>query len=400
MERVQRISSVSDLLEAATEAGDPPACACAALVDGELVHESAHGASPDGTPTRAHSVFDLASVTKAAATTAAVATLVARGALSLDTPVAERLPGFSQQGKERVTVRELLAHRSGLPAWRPLFVEVMHDAVAGECFAPDGAPDAAAWARGRAIVLDQVEAAPLEHPGERVYSDLGFLALGALIEATCGQRLNRFCEDALFAPLGLHEELGFVDLAAGASWIDDRHVLPTGRTRPREPAPGQEGLYPIPEQPERFDPGRVDDDNAFAMGGVAGHAGLFGTARAVASFGMALLEELDGSGGPLGLQETLHTLFTIDEAAKGPQRGLGLDVPSGESSSLGAILGRGPRGAFGHLGFTGCSLWLDLDRRLSVALLSNRTLPGRHRVDGIRTLRRSVHDALARAIDA
>ena len=396
---MQRIESVSDVLEAATSVGDPPASACAAIVDGELMHESAHGASPDGTPTRAHSLFDVASVTKAVATSAAVATLIARGALTLDTPIVERLPGFGEHGKERVTVRELLAHRSGLPAWEPLFVEAMRDAVAGECFAPGGAPSAAAWARGRAIVLEQVEGARLEHPGERVYSDLGFLALGALVEATSGQRLHRFCEEALFAPLGLHEELGFVDLAAGPSWIDEAHVLPTGRTRPREPAPGQEGLYAIPEQPERLDPGRVDDDNAFAMGGVAGHAGLFGTARAVASFGMALLEELDGSGGPLGLQDVLRTLFTIDASPKGPPRGLGFDVRTGETSSLGAILGTGPRGAFGHLGFTGCSLWLDLDRRLSVALLSNRTLPGRDRVEGIRSLRPQVHDALARAVD-
>src|SRR5690606_12689375 len=181
---------------------------------------------------------------------------------------------------------------------------------------------------------------------------------------------------AIFTPLGLAGDLGFVDLSRASSWLDGRHVVPTGRTRPREPAPGQEALVPPPASSEDA-PGRVDDDNAFAMGGVAGHAGLFGTARAIAVLGARILDELEDRGR-LGLGEVLRVFAAVDPADGPPPRGLGFDRPAPEGSSAGALLGRaGPRGAIGHLGFTGCSLWIDLDRRLSVALLTNRTYPGR-----------------------
>jgi CubicO group peptidase (beta-lactamase class C family) len=392
--RPRSLPEPTALLARATDRGDPPAAACCALVDGAVVHESAHGAGPDGAAARLDSVFDLASVTKVVATTSAVAVLVARGALTLDAPVARWLPRFSAAGKERVTVRELLGHRSGLPAWRPFFADLMEAPPTAALFAPEGPGDDAAWDRGRAAVLDAVFAEPLERPGRRVYSDLGFLTLGALVEAASGASLDAFCREALWAPLGV--ELGYVDLRARPSGPSGRHVLPTGRTRPREPAPGQERLYAVPPQPARPDAGRVDDDNAFAMGGVAGHAGVFGTAGAVARFGAALLEELEGADR-LGCGGVLRSFFAVDPA-EGPPRGLGFDVPTGPRSSAGRFFGRGPRGAFGHLGFTGCSLWLDLDRRLSVALLTNRTFPGRDRVAGIRALRPAVHDALARAL--
>ena len=244
-------------------------------------------------------------------------------------------------------------------------------------------------------MLDGVFAAELEVPGRRVYSDLGFLALGALLEAVTRQRLDRFCDGHLHR--GGARELGFVDLREGTGWLADRHVLPTGRTRPRAPAPGQERLDAVPDQRPRPDAGRVDDDNAYAMGGIAGHAGVFGTARGVARFGMALLDELAGEAR-LGIgPDALRAFTAIDAAALGPPRALGFDVPTGPASTAGG-LGDGPRGAIGHLGFTGCSLWLDLDRRLSVALLTNRTLEGRDRVDGIRALRPAVHAAIREAL--
>ncbi len=382
------IAELARLLDDAVGAGHPPAACACALVDGAVVHESAHGA-------RADSVFDLASVSKLAATTLSVAKLVASGALALDAPVARWLPRFGARGKEGVTVRELLGHRSGLPAWSPFFVEVMGDPRTAALFAAD--PPASGWSIGREIVLSGVFDAPLERRGRRVYSDLGFLALGALVEEVAGASLDAFAASAVFAPLGLEGDLGFVDLSRSASWLDDRHVLPTGRTRPREPAPGQEEVVPAPRSTGE-PPGRVDDDNAFAVGGVAGHAGLFGTARAIATLGARVLDEVDGRGA-LGLGETLRAFVELDPA-DGPPRSLGFDRPAPEGSSAGALLGRaGPRGAIGHLGFTGCSLWVDLDRRLSVALLTNRSYPGRRFVEPIRALRPAFHDALCRAID-
>lgn len=358
------IEELSARLEEAVARGDPPAAQCCVIGAGSVVHSSAHAISTDG-------LFDLASVTKVVATTSAIAVLLARGELALDAPVARWLPAFGAEGKDRVTLRELLGHRSGLPAWEPFFT----------------------WARDREAVIDAVFAAELAHPsGTRVYSDLGFIALGALVEEVSGERLDRFGRESLWAPLGLAEDLGFLPIGEPAPWSEGRPIAPTGRTRPREPAPGQEQLYSVPAQPPREVPGEVDDDNAWVMGGVAGHAGVFGTAEAVARFGALLYEEAEGAGR-LGVGELLRSeLFAEDPAASGPARALGFDVPTGPSSSVGSRFGRGPRGAVGHLGFTGCSLWIDRDRALSVALLTNRTLEGRHRVEGIRSLRPAVHE--------
>ncbi len=377
------------LLEEAVGSGHPPAASACAIVDGRVVHQSAHGAEPSN-------VFDVASVTKVAATTLSVAKLIARGELSLDAPVARWLPRFAANGKDRVTVRELLGHRSGMPAWAPLFVEVMDDPQTAALFEQDASPSPEMWALARRHVVECVLDAPLEKPGRRVYSDLGFITLGALVEEVAGTCLDAVAREAVFEPLGLEEELGFVDLSAPSRWMDGRHVLPTGRTRPREPAPGQESLYRVPPQERRDDVGRVDDDNAFAMGGVAGHAGVFGTARALASLGWLVIEELEGAAR-LGSGEVLRSFVPIDPA-DGPPRSLGFDRVAPEGSSAGSQLGRGPKGAIGHLGFTGCSLWIDLDRRLSVALLTNRTYHGRQNVQGIRALRPAFHDALCRSL--
>ncbi len=370
------MSPLELLLDAAVALGEPPAAQCCVVVGGAVVHQSAHGCEAD-------SVFDVASVTKVVATTSALASLVAAEELHLDEPAARWLPSVDP----RVTLRSLLGHRSGLAAWRPLFTRVMADPIAGACFDPSGASaSAAAWARARTMVLEDVLGSPLEVVGRRVYSDLGFITLGAVVEAACGQRLDRWCAQELHAGY----DLGYVDLADPASsWLVGRHVLPTGHTRPREPAPGQRDSFSVPPQPRRLDAARVDDDNAFAMGGVAGHAGVFGTARAVASF-------VYDTWVSERLGETREQFLALDPA-DGPPRALGFDVPT-PGSTAGA-LGRGRR-VYGHLGFTGCSVWIDLDRDLCVALLTNRTLPGRAHVAGIRALRPAVHDAVAQMFPA
>ncbi|MFK7988330.1 MAG: serine hydrolase domain-containing protein [Sandaracinaceae bacterium] len=377
------IEAVTQLIDAACDLGDPPAVACAVIHRGALVHSSAHGGDATG-PTTTKSVFDVASVSKVLATTVAVARLVSDGALTFDTDVRGVLPDYPHTS----SVRALLGHRSGLAAWRPFFVEVMQDPIAGRAFIERGAPSDA-FTRGRALVLEGVFATPLEHPGKRVYSDLGFITLGALVEAVAGASLEVFSR-AHFA-----EDMGFVNLAQSDRWLDDRHVPPTGQTRPREPAPGQEALFTVPEQTPRPDARRVDDDNAFAMGGVAGHAGVFATAEAVARFGSRILDTAEG-GDALGVSPAVMEQLMRIDPADGPARALGFDVPTGTTSTAGT-LGRGPKGAVGHLGFTGCSLWMDRDRQLSVALLTNRTFPGRRHVKGIRALRPLVHSAVAAA---
>jgi CubicO group peptidase (beta-lactamase class C family) len=233
--------------------------------------------------------------------------------------------------------------------------------------------------------------------GKRVYSDLGFIQLGLLVSEVTGSTLDRFCKKEIFEPMGL-TGTGFFDLASShrEPFEQGRRILPTGQTRPREPAPGQEALYKVPEQEPLLDPGQVDDDNAWAMGGVAGHAGLFSTAEDLAGFGWALQEELGGAD-LLGSGETFREFAAPDLSTRGARRGLGFDMPADEGSLSGSLLGQeGPLGAIGHLGFTGCSLWLDRDRRLVVALVTNRVFPSRANVDGIRIFRPEFHDAVVR----
>jgi CubicO group peptidase (beta-lactamase class C family) len=394
------ISALSRLLDGAVAAQVAPAVQACVIRDGAVVHSSAHGALPGGAPVGRDARFDVASVSKLV-TTAMAAALAERRALDLDAPVRRVLPGFT--GKDAVTPRHLLAHTSGLPAWEPLFARCAADPIAGALFPAvglEGARRTAAVERSRRILVEAALSAPLAgRTGERVYSDLGFVALGRLLEAAGGAGLAELADHLVLAPLGLRRT-GYVDLSApdlAARLAADRFV-PTGGTRPRAPAPGQEGRFAIAPQAPALDLGQVDDDNAYALGGIAGHAGIFSTAEDVARLGQLLLEEIDGAGR-LGAGATLGAFARPSPALSGPARGLGFDLPAGAGSAAGARFGKGgPRGAVGHLGFTGCSLWIDLDRRLSAALLTNRVFLGRANVEGIQRLRPEFHDLAIEAV--
>jgi CubicO group peptidase (beta-lactamase class C family) len=358
------MKALSRMLSQARRRGVFPAAQAAVIVHGKTVHTSAHGPEfPGGPPVEGFTRFDVASVTKVLSTTACVMRLVDDGQLDLDQPIGRWLPAAAAA---QVTPRELLAHRSGLPAWGTFFV------------GPEG-------------VMDQVLATPA---GEvrRVYSDVGFLLLGALIAAIAKQPLQDFAQEQVFARLDLYDT-GYVPLGTAG---EDPFVV-TGDTRPRHPAPGQEPLYTVPDQAPVLKPGEVDDDNAWALGGVAGHAGVFSTATDVAAFGLALLQDLQGAHR-LAAPHVIRSFVAPDRPELAPVRSLGFDRPSGKTSSIGTILGRGHQGAIGHLGFTGCSLWVDLDAELSVALLTNRVLPTRANVQ-IKRFRPTFHDAVALELD-
>jgi CubicO group peptidase (beta-lactamase class C family) len=173
-------------------------------------------------------------------------------------------------------------------------------------------------------------------------------------------------------------------------------VVSTGVCRPREPAPGQESLVPAPDPslPPDPRPGEVDDDNAFAMGGVAGHAGLFGTARELATLGNVILEELNGAHR-LAPQDVWEELARPDPTP-GSTRALGFDTPAPQDSSAGRHLAASR--AIGHLGFTGTSLWIDLTRHLAIALLTNRVHPSRANTQ-IKAFRPAFHDAVVEALE-
>jgi CubicO group peptidase (beta-lactamase class C family) len=294
-----------------------------------------------------------------------------RGALALDEPVAARIPDFQGPGKDRVTVRQLLAHASGLPAYRRYW------------------SSAASAASERWAIALMAAHEPLEYlPGTcSVYSDLGFILLGWLVERAAGLRLDVQAARGIIQPLGLTSTT-FVNLAdseARARLLANRSVAATQL---------------CPER-RRVVLGEVDDLNAYAMGGIAGHAGLFSDAADLGIFAGALCAAWKSPTGSNIVSRELIREFWSPAKMPGPIPGstwrLGWDGPAPEGSQAGR---RMSRDAVGHLGFTGCSLWIDPERELWIVLLSNRVHPEPaaatdHR---FRELRPRLHDAVLEAI--
>jgi CubicO group peptidase (beta-lactamase class C family) len=297
-------------------------------------------------------IWDLASLTKVIGLTTAVARLVDAGMVRLDAPVQRYLPAFAGPGKERVTVRHLLTHSSGLPSWRPLHKEAE-------------TPEAR-----RALVL----ATPLDTtPGTRyAYSDLGAITLGLMVERLTKRPLDAYLEARVFAPLRM----------ADTRYRPDSADLP--RTAPTEIDPWR----------QRHLRGEVHDENAWALGGVSGHAGLFSTAHDLARFARMYL-----NGGSLDgrrvLSRAVIRRFTTRQDSALSHRALGWETPNGQNSA-GSLLGRR---AFGHTGFTGTSIWMDPERDLFVILLSNRVNPSRQNTR-IGRVRVALADAVVQVVAA
>ncbi len=334
----------------------------------------------DAGPARPDSLFDLASLTKVVCSAAIACRLAARGVIRLDEPLSTWLS--FPLAAPHLTLTDLAFHRSGLPAFFPFFAEVArrHPTLFDGAPRPDQAPTRHAV---RAEVIERAGAVPVERtsPPRAVYSDVGFILLGEALSGAAGEPLDALFRRELAGPLGLDADFRPLTSPSG------RPAVRTGQLRPREPAPGQEGLWTCPSWPSRA--GEVDDDNAWVLGGVAGHAGLFATATAVARFGRAVLE---------GFVEPPGGRWVTDPLTPASSRAFGFDTPSLDNPSCGLRFGRkGPRGAIGHLGFTGTSLWIDLDRRLVVALLTNRVALGRTNTR-IRAFRPAFHDAVLDAL--
>jgi CubicO group peptidase (beta-lactamase class C family) len=388
------IPELSDLLDEAVAGGVAPGAAAAVLHRGRLIHDSAAGFAqqvPESIPLAEDTWFDLASLTKPLAVGLVALRLYTHGRLDLDAPVVDLVPTDVAHDWESIRITHLLEHRAGLPAWKPYFREL-------PALSPlfSGGTEAArtrAFAKGRAELpaLALRERLISVAGEETLYSDIGFLALGRILEQVGKAPLETLFRREVRAPLGL-TDIDYFDLRDPKPRARPACAA-TGLTRPRAPAPDQEeelaGMPLVPVGPR---PGEVDDDNAFACGGVAGHAGLFGTPRAVARIGQAFLEAAT-AGGTLAPTAMARRFL----GPGGGERGLSWERPTREGSSLGSHLGRGPLGAVGHLGFTGCSLWIDLDAELVVALCTNRTHLTRSNL-AIRHFRPRFHDAVARAI--
>ena len=285
-------------------------------------------------PVTPRSVFDLASLTKVVATTTAAMKLYEAGVLDLDAPVSRYLPAFGAGGKEAVTIRHLLTHTAGLPAFRPFHTEGVTT---------------------REGVLQAILSTPLEYePGSKsVYSDWGMISLALVIEALTERPFDEYVRDEIFTPLGMHDT-GF--RRAGEA---DPDAVPTER----------DALFR-----NRLIQGEVHDETAWILGGTAGHAGLFSTAADLARFAAMLATGGRLQGRPFLQEETIR-LFTTAVAPDAHSRALGWDTKSPEGySSAGPRFG--PR-SFGHTGFTGTSIWIDPDEQLYVILLTNRVYPTR-----------------------
>jgi CubicO group peptidase (beta-lactamase class C family) len=381
---------VSALLDAGARDGIYPAAQALVLHRGREVF-AAHAGEAVMT-TR----FDLASLTKVMATTAAFMRLWATGRLDPDVAVQRWLPD-SAVGKAGASVADLLYHRSGLPAFVPFFADVLRRIP--ELVRPDCPAARRATVRDE-VIRDASRIAP-EHSARSaaVYSDVGFILLGEILSRVAGAPLDVVYEEQVARPLGLAARYQAISRHSAE---DEQDVAPTGGTRPREPAPGQEEMW-APFLPAPSRPGEVDDDNAFVMDGVAGHAGLFGRARDVALFGQAVLDDLAGANriAPPPLWEGA---LAKDPLTPRSTRAFGFDTPPTFAErqppvvpSAGRHLGQLAPGAFGHLGFTGVSLWVDRARELVVALCTNRTYNGRANVR-IRELRPRFHDAVVEAV--
>ena len=320
---------------------------------------------PPPAPVTAATRFDLASLTKPLCTTALILLLVRERRLALDEPPPAPAPAG-------VTVRHLLAHASGLPAWRP-FHEAFHDH-------PEAPPPSA-----RTAILQAAAAEPPEcAPGEKtMYSDLGFIVLGWAIAQAAGARLDAWFAERIAAPLGLADRLGFRPARASAAPEDAANFAATERCPWRG----------------RVLAGEVHDDNAWAMGGVAGHAGLYGDADAVDRLARVFCDTASGRAPTAALFDPdLLRAFWQPAPFPPPARTLGWNLPAHEGySAAGSLLSRT---AVGHTGFTGTSVWIDPESGLAVTLLTNRVHPSRSAEGGIRALRPVLHDgavSLARA---
>lgn len=324
-------------------------------------------------PAAPDTIYDLASLTKPLATVPVFLALAARGRIALDDRLGDRWPRFAGTPWASVTMAHLLAHASGMPAWLPFAAELA--AAEGAAFA--GTPAA------RDRVVERIAATPPEAPpgARETYSDLGFITLGLLLERVGGAPLDRLFRDLVAAPLGLVDAF-FVPVHAGVP-----EALPPGllrRVAPTETCPTRRRLLR----------GEVHDDNAWLLGGVAGHAGLFATAGDVLDLAGAFVA--GARGGATGPFAGVDALLTRRAGPPGATRVMGFDTPAPAGSAAGD---RAPPGTVGHLGFTGTSLWVDPATGAAIALLTNRVHPSREN-DAIRRVRPALHDAAWRAIAA
>ena len=354
------LSSVLGVVRAHIEDKTMPGAVVLIARHGKIVLAEALGRmsyEPDAAAITQETIFDLASITKVVVTTTLAMMLTEQGSLDLDTPVEAYIPEFQGEGKEQVTVRDLFAHSSGMRSWVPFFREVE-----------------AAWpAEAKAAVIDAICRMPSAYPwrSKTAYSDPAYILLGEIVERISGKPLEILAEEWIFDPLDM---------------VDTQY------------RPPQSLLHRI--APTELDPwrgrvvrGEVHDENCCFVGGVTGHAGLFGTASDLAIFGQMMANGGVYDGRRYVNAETIRAWTKPAELVPDSTRAVGWDTAEVPPSPL----GQGPSMAFWHTGFTGVSLWIDPVRELVAILLTNRIHPTRENQQ-IYELRPEFHRAVNAAV--
>jgi uncharacterized protein YbbC (DUF1343 family)/CubicO group peptidase (beta-lactamase class C family) len=331
----QKLAGIASVVQEAIRTGKCPGAVVVVGHQGRAIYRKAFGHRalvPHEVPMTVHTIFDLASLTKVVATTTAIMQLVEQGKIALSAPVSDYWPEFKANGKEDITVRELMTHYSGLP--------------------PDLAlkPDWSGYETAMKMIVDEKPMAP---PGSRfIYSDINFETLGELVRRVSGEPLDVYCSKHIFAPLGMKE----TRFKPPATWR--RRIAPTQYQH------GDRGKMLW---------GEVHDPTAYNMGGVAGHAGLFSTADDLTIFAQMLLDGGSYKGArilsPLSVEKMTSPQNPPDKMVV---RGLGWDLDSPFASNRGELLAVG---SSGHSGFTGTDIWIDPVTKTYILILSNRVHP-------------------------
>lgn len=362
-------------LQSGVEEGVYPGAVLFVRFHGESVFHQAVGRiayAPASEPVTVETLYDLASLTKPLVTATTLLHLVQAKTIQLTDAIERYFPEFKGRPVGAATVEHLLRHSSGLPGWRPIYE--------GIAVRDSRSPGFLGSADARKFAVDTIGSEALLHPigVGSVYSDLGFILLGLLIERVTDLPLDSFCRDEIYIPLGIHDLIFRPNVMKRSTAESQRHFV----------------IAPTEDDPwrGRVLKGEVHDENAYALGGVAGHAGLFGTADAV----MKMVSVwLDGycHRNPALMPQLVHRFVSRDAALPESSWGLGWDTPSSPSSS-GRYLSRS---AFGHLGFTGTSIWVDPLEELQIVLLTNRVHRTRHNMK-IQQFRPLIHDAVYKTI--
>lgn len=316
-----------------------------------------------GEEVTAATIYDIASLTKPLAVSGLLMKLIESGAIALDTPARTFVPELVADGSDSITIAHLVGHSAGFPDHARYYERLW----AGDRAGADSARDALVRMAGATPLIDRPATTTR-------YSDIGYILLGAALERAAGQRLDDAVARLVTGPLGMHSTF-YVDLDAAPS--------PLHRIAPTEIDPHRGLLV-----------GEVHDENAHAAGGICGHAGLFATAGDVARFADAMCDD----SATAHFDPALRRLLTTTASTPGSTWRLGWDTPS-TTPGVSHAGDEWPRDGFGHLAFTGCSMWLDPPRRRHVVLLTNRVHPTRNGT-GIRELRRAMMDAVVAALSS